>query len=379
MGGAAAPPPARRRRAGTLTPRAPTVALPDAPGGVADEVARTTQQNWARHIATGAAAMPDGPLHTLHRHLPGHLAMNAALLVRNLRPVVQLDKDDLDHATAFRGAVRRVAGMECETWGYSLGTLVWIRSRRLPSEVPRALRALRALPPPASVRDIAPHTRVCLGAAVPHGRPLRARKRLPGALLGAGARRERVVLQAADVRRSLADLRAHAGVARVLQGGRRDGLHHHGDASGKTTPPFSVRRPRAVALTGGPALTTTTTPLTPPAPSPARAPHDSRGDVASPSPSPSSSSSHAAARSRRDGASAAPPRAARTQTASARAAAARRASSASVHVRDGGGDRAQPRAVARRARAASRATSISAGRSARRMVSLYPAPRRRSA
>ena len=95
--------------------------------------------------------------------------MNAALLVRNLRPVVQLDKDDLDHATAFRGAVRRVAGMECETWGYSLGTLVWIRSRRLPSEVQRALRALRALPPSASVRDIAPHTRVCLGLRCPTG------------------------------------------------------------------------------------------------------------------------------------------------------------------------------------------------------------------
>lgn len=102
------------------------------------------------------------PIHKLHRHLPGHIAMNAALLVRNLRPV-QIDKEDISFVPSFREAIRKVAKMKCETWDYDLGTLVWIQSRRLPSDIQRALGELERLSSSASIREIAIHTGICLG------------------------------------------------------------------------------------------------------------------------------------------------------------------------------------------------------------------------
>ena len=45
------------------------------------------------------------PLHTLNRYLPGHLAMNAALLIRNLRPVFQLDDEEVERVDDVRRAI----------------------------------------------------------------------------------------------------------------------------------------------------------------------------------------------------------------------------------------------------------------------------------
>ena len=86
------------------------------------------------------------PIHRLHRHLPGHLAMNAALLLRKARPVVQIDKEDGARVSDFANAVRRVGGVDrVSTWSYSEGTLVWIERSDLPKDVRESLRNLVAL------------------------------------------------------------------------------------------------------------------------------------------------------------------------------------------------------------------------------------------
>lgn len=86
------------------------------------------------------------PIHHLHHHLPGHLAMNAALLLRKARPVIQIDKEDGARVSDFANAVRRVGGVDrVSTWSYPEGTLVWIERGDLPKDVRASLRNLVAL------------------------------------------------------------------------------------------------------------------------------------------------------------------------------------------------------------------------------------------
>jgi hypothetical protein len=109
------------------------------------------------------------PIHTLHKYIPGNLAMNAALLIRNVRPVFQVDaeENDVKRVPDIRKAIRTVAGLECETWSYDIGVLVWIRDRRLPADVKKAIATLQSLPKDAPLRSISPHVRTCLRLRCP--------------------------------------------------------------------------------------------------------------------------------------------------------------------------------------------------------------------
>jgi hypothetical protein len=83
----------------------------------------------------------------LHKHLPPHLAFNAALLIRGLRPVVQLDTQDEQHTTrtldAFEKAIRVASGRKVHHLSTDMGTVCWLDGR-LPADVRHALRKLES-------------------------------------------------------------------------------------------------------------------------------------------------------------------------------------------------------------------------------------------
>lgn len=159
------------------------------------------------------------PLHTLHRHLPGHLAMNAALLIRSLRPVVQVDVEDADKVKDMRKAVRTVAGLECDTWAYSVGHLMWVRGRRLPADVRRAITALQALPRDAPLKSIAPHTRTCLRLRCPVAAYTEEANRFRVLLSVATDQgevwsfKQQMCVDAGDLRKLFEELQGYSGVA----------------------------------------------------------------------------------------------------------------------------------------------------------------------
>lgn len=128
-------------------------------------------------------------LHNLHRFLPGHLAMNAALLVRGLRPVIQLDVgEDDDKIDAFRNALRKVADAKSEVWSYANGILVWLKERPLPNDVRSALAMLQRIPLESrnQLRKISPLVATCL------------RLRCPSNVYTHGIEKFRVELDAVD-------------------------------------------------------------------------------------------------------------------------------------------------------------------------------------
>lgn len=159
------------------------------------------------------------PLHTLNRYLPGHLAMNAALLIRKLRPVFQVDDEDVARVDDVRRAVRAVSGLECETWRYALGQLVWIRGRKIPSDVSRAIASLRSLPADPPTSRCAPLIRTCLRLRCPvsafdtHENRFRVLMSVSSTNGDTWSFKQQMCIDASDVRSLLKELVGYSDVA----------------------------------------------------------------------------------------------------------------------------------------------------------------------
>ena len=86
-----------------------------------------------------------GKIEKFHAYMSAHLALNCALLVKNVRSAFQIDNEDHPELRSVLRGLRKVAGVEVEYLTYDTGyTLLRLAEQKLPPQIEAAWRRLRA-------------------------------------------------------------------------------------------------------------------------------------------------------------------------------------------------------------------------------------------